>query len=118
MFTPERRMTPRFKLRNWLAFSRTVPPAQGPQETKAIDISTTGVCFATSLPMSVGEVIEVVLGIPKRVTGEPAIIRKFTGRVTSVVPATNSAGPSRIGVQLLYGEVPALIFDRKSAVSN
>jgi len=113
VFTPDRRISQRFKLRSLLSFSRVKLLAEGKQRTKAIDISTTGVCFATSLDVSVGEVLEVLLEIPRRVTGEKTIARKFTGRITYIVPIVphdGASGHSRIGVQLLYYEAGPTIW--------
>jgi len=105
VFKPDRRITPRFKLQTVLAFSRMKSLLDSQQKTKAINISTTGVCFATSLTVSVGEMLEVLLGIPRRVTGLRAIARKFTGRITYIDPHHDSLGNSRVGVQFLYYEV-------------
>jgi hypothetical protein len=67
-------------------------------------MSSTGVCFATGLDVSVGEVIEVVLVIPQRVTGSANVRRKFAGRITHIDLNDELLGDSRVGVQLLYGE--------------
>jgi len=112
VFKPDRRISPRFKLPTVLAFSRTKPLFDSQQKTKAINISTTGVCFATSVTVSVGELLEVLLGIPRRVTGLRATVRKFTGRITYIDPHHDPLGNSRVGVQFLYYEVvpvPALV---------
>jgi hypothetical protein len=57
--------------------------------------------------MSVGEIIEVLMEIPRRVTGAKPINRRFTGRVTHVKSEIMPQGISIIGVQLLYYEFPA-----------
>jgi hypothetical protein len=102
MATRERRVTPRFNLHTPLAFHRT--PSEGERRTKAINISTRGVYFATDLAMCVGEVVEVLLEIPRRVTGTNGGIRRFAGRVTHVQSKNMANGLSGIGVQLLYYE--------------
>ena len=104
MAVPERRITPRFKLHTALSFHRMEAPSDGEQQTKAINISSRGVYFATSLVMLVGEAVEVLLEIPKRVTGAKAIVRRFTGRVTHIESRDMPAGISAIGVELLYYE--------------
>jgi len=104
VFTPDRRSTPRFKLQTLLTFKRRNPLPDSEQKTRAINISSTGVCFATGQDMSVGEVIEVVLAMPKRVTGLAAVIRKFAGRITHIDPNHELLGHSLVGVQLLYCE--------------
>jgi PilZ domain len=104
MAISERRVTPRFQLHTSLSFHRTGAQSEGEQQAKAINISSRGVSIATHLAMSIGEAVEVLLQIPKRVTGMKAIIRRFTGRVTHVESKDMPLGTSGIGVQLLYSE--------------
>jgi hypothetical protein len=104
MATSERRITPRFNLHTPLSFHRMETPYEGEQRAKAINISTRGVYFATGLAMCVGEAVEVLLEIPKRVTGTSGGIRRFAGRVTHVQSKNMPEGLSGIGVQLLYYE--------------
>lgn len=102
MAKAERRITPRFNLHTRLSFHRTQTPSENDKQASAINISTRGVFFATNLVMSVGEAVEVLLEIPKRVTGVKAIVRRFTGRVAHIEPITAPEGSSGIGVQFLY----------------
>jgi PilZ domain len=104
MAISERRITPRFKLHTHLSFHRLEALSDGEQQAKAINISTRGVYFATSLALKVGEVVELLLEMPKRVTGAKASSRRFTGRVTHVELENMPLGLSGIGVQLLYYE--------------
>jgi hypothetical protein len=73
------------------------------EQARAINISTRGVYFITNLDISVGEAVEILLEVPKRVTGTKAINRRFAGRVVHVVSNT-ARGQTGIGVQLLYYE--------------
>jgi len=104
MAISERRITPRFKLHTSLSFHRIEDLSKDEQQAKAINISTRGVYFATSLAMFVGEAVEVLLEIPKRVTGTKAAVLRFRGRVTHVESKNMPQGISGIGVQLLYYE--------------
>jgi len=104
MARTERRVTPRFKLRTPLSFHRMEAPSEGQQQARAINISTRGIFFATKLVMTVGEALEVLVEIPKRVTGVSAPTRRFQGRVTHIEFANLPEGTTGIGVQLLYYE--------------
>jgi PilZ domain len=104
MATSERRITPRFKLHTPLSFHRMEALSDGEQQAKAINISTRGVYFTTNLVLHVGEAVELLLEMPKRVTGAKAGSRRFTGRVTHVEFENMPLGLSGIGVQLLYYE--------------
>jgi hypothetical protein len=51
---------------------------------------------------SVGEKIEVSMKMPRKITGEKASKRLFTGRVTHVNSQGTPPGYSTIGVHFLY----------------
>jgi len=104
MAKSERRITPRFKLHTRLTFHRKEAVSQGTHEAKAINVSTRGVYFATSLAFCVGEALEVCLEVPRRVTGTKSINRRFAGRVAHVESQCLPSGQSGIGVQFLYYE--------------
>ena len=104
MSTSEHRVTPRFKLHTRLSFRSMETPFEGDHHAKCINISTRGVYFATDVLLCVGEAVEVLLEMPKRVTGVKEGIRRFTGRVTHIEPNNMFRELSGIGVQLLYYE--------------
>ena len=105
MATPERRITPRFKLRTPLCLHGPETPPDAGLRAKAINISTRGVYFTTDLRLHVGETVELLLEMPKRVSGIEANRCRFTGRVTHIESKDMPQGVSGIGVQLLYYEL-------------
>jgi hypothetical protein len=113
MAASERRITPRFKLHTPLSFHRMEALSEGVQQAKAINISTRGVYFTTNLVLRVGEAVELLLQMPKRVTGAKPSNRRFTGRVTHVEWQNMPLGLSGIGVQLLYYERDLVSIDSK-----
>jgi hypothetical protein len=104
MATSDRRITPRFKLHTPLTYHRMESVSDGAQAANAINISTRGVYFASSLGICVGDTLEVSLEVPRRVTGSKPINRRFAGRVTHVESQCMPLGQSGIGVQFLYYE--------------
>jgi len=78
--------------------------SEGEHQARAINISTRGVYFATDVVLRIGEAVEVLLEMPKRVTGTKEGLRRFTGRVTHIESRNLPQGLSGIGVQLLYYE--------------
>jgi hypothetical protein len=104
MSMPEHRITPRFKLQTRLSFHRMETLCGSEHQAKAINISTRGVYFATDVILCVGEAVEVLLDMPKRVTGVKAGMRRFAGRVTHIESKNMPQGLSGVGVQLLYYE--------------
>jgi hypothetical protein len=104
MATHEHRITPRFKLHTRLSFHRMEKLSEDEHLARAINISTRGVYFATNVILCVGEAVEVLLEMPKRVTGAKEGIRRFAGRVTHIESKNMLPGLAGIGVQLLYYE--------------
>jgi hypothetical protein len=97
----ERRRTRRFKVSIPLRINAA---AEHDHRVHSINVSASGVCFATSQALRVGERVELQLRIPKRVTGNTPAERCFTGRVVHVKTNGSSAAPLEVGVQFLYYE--------------
>jgi hypothetical protein len=102
MFASERRTTCRRQLHLPLRFHRQNALVEGENGATSVNVSTSGVYFISSLPLLVGEKIEVSMKMPRKITGEKASKRLFTGRVTHVDSQGSPSGFSRIGVHLLY----------------
>jgi hypothetical protein len=102
--TPEHRISPRFQLHAPMSFARTHTVSDDEYKASTINISIRGVYFATQVILQVGESVEILLGMPKRVAGVKAGIRRFLGRVTHIEPMYALPGLSGIGVHLLYFE--------------
>ena len=104
----ERRRTRRFKVSIPLRVNATT---EHDHRVHSINVSASGVCFATSEALRVGQRVELQLRIPKRVTGSTPAERCFTGRVVHVKTNGSSVTPLEVGVQFLYyetgGENPA-----------
>lgn len=104
MDTSKHRVTPRFKAHTALSFHRLDTPFGGEHQAKAINISTRGVYFMTDVVLCIGDALEVLMDMPKRVTGAKEGIRRFAGRVSHIESKNMLPGLSGIGVQLLYYE--------------
>jgi hypothetical protein len=102
MFVSDRRTTCRRKLHLPLRFHRQNALIERENGATSVNVSTRGVYFISSLPLSVGEKIEVSMKMPRKITGEKASKRLFTGRVTHVNSQGTPPGYSTIGVHFLY----------------
>jgi len=102
MATPEKRITLCFKLRTPLSFHRMETLSGSAHQGKAINISTSGVYFATNSTVCVGETVEVLLEMPKRIAWVKVSVRRFAGRVTNMAWENLPRGASEIGEQSLY----------------
>jgi hypothetical protein len=98
MFSPERRNTRRRKLHLDLRFRRQNELIEDANGATSDNVSTSGVYFISSVPVLVGENIEVSMTMPRKLTGEKSSKRPFTGRVKHVNLQGAPAGYSRIGV--------------------
>ncbi len=104
MAIPERRITPRFKFPTPISIHRTEASNENEVRSKAINISREGLYFVARVKLSVGETVEVLVKMPKRVTGVETGTRRFVGRVRHIEMEGIPEGQSGIGVQLLYYE--------------
>ena len=108
MSTSERRRTPRFKMRVPLRLHPADTSAENPARVNSLDISASGVSFATKQPVSVGQPIQLQLRMPRRIPGTPSGECSFTGRVVRVESRNGehkgAKGAIQVGVQFLYYE--------------
>jgi len=104
MSVSERRAARRFIINFPLQLQPTKTPSLAARATKAMNVSTRGVYFATDLPLCQGQLVQVLLQMPIEVTGKVVNERCFTGRVAHVHPNEFANGMSGVGVQFLYYE--------------
>jgi hypothetical protein len=100
----ERRRTRRFKLHILLRVHRLNATAERPHWVSSVNISASGVCFATNHALSVGQSLQLNLRMPKRVAAAPSGECSFTGRVVHVESGNGTGAASQVGVQFLYYE--------------
>src|SRR5260370_7113603 len=98
----ERRIARRFILNVPLQLLPIKGPSQAAWAVETMNISTRGVYFTTNLPLSPGQLVQVLLQMPKEITGNVVNPRRFTGRVTHVDQNGFATGISEVAVQFLY----------------
>jgi len=109
----ERRIARRFILNVPLQLLPIKAPSQAARTVETMNISTRGVYFTTDLPLSQGQLVQVLLQMPKRDYGNVVSARRFTGRVAHVDPNGFANGMSGVGVQFLYyGELALQLTSR------
>jgi hypothetical protein len=106
MTTAERRYTERYRLKIPLLFCPLHSPLTNGHQAKSINISSRGVYFVTSHPVFVGLPVQVLLRLPKKITGTPPTERVFDGRVSHIECKDVASGSSGVGVEFLYWETP------------
>lgn len=106
MSTSERRYTHRYGLKVPLVFYPMHSPLTNGHQEKSINISSRGVYFVTSQPVSVGLPVQVLLRMPSRIAGTLPTERVFTGRVSHVEWKRVPSGSSGVGVEFFYWETP------------
>ena len=97
-FLKDRRFSRRHCLRTPLRV-RIWKSAIPEQRTESLNLSEQGIYFATSLPISEGEIVEVLLKMPEEITGEPTTEWRCTGRVVRAEPVDSPRGNLGLGVQ-------------------
>ena len=114
MSVSERRMARRFILNVPLQLLPIKGPSQAAWAVETMNISTRGVYFTTDLPLSPGQLVQVLLQMPKQISGNVVNARRFTGRVTHVDQNGFANGISGVGVQFLYyGELALQLHEQE-----
>src|ERR1700720_1425159 len=118
MIPTDCRSAPRFTLHVPLSFCSLMPHrSRVEQRASSINISAEGVCFLTRVAMCVGDAINILLAMPKRVTGTKSNRRRFVGRVAHIESTDMPQGCSRIGIHLIRYE-PVLQTDKDETVGS
>jgi sigma-B regulation protein RsbU (phosphoserine phosphatase) len=119
MSASERRTAHRFILSVPLQLQLIQAPSLAARELKTMNISTRGVYFATDLPLCQGQLVQVLLQMPKEISGNVVNERRFTGRVAHVDPNEFANGMSGVGVQFLrYGEIAVQLHEQEQENSE
>jgi Tfp pilus assembly protein PilZ len=69
------------------------------QRAESENLSERGTFFATDAPLAIGSALEILLKMPKEITGKPATEWRCTGRVVRLEPADTPQGKLGVGVQ-------------------
>ncbi len=69
------------------------------QRAESENLSERGTFFATDAPLAIGSAVEILLKMPKEITGKPATAWRCTGRVVRLEPVDTPRGKLGVGVQ-------------------
>ncbi|HEY2545591.1 MAG TPA: PilZ domain-containing protein [Candidatus Acidoferrum sp.] len=69
------------------------------QRTESVNLSQSGIFFASDSPLREGETVEILLNMPEEITDEPSTEWRCTGHVVRVERAGESGGKMGVGVQ-------------------
>jgi Tfp pilus assembly protein PilZ len=69
------------------------------QRAESENLSERGTFFATDAPLAIGSALEILLKMPKEITGKPATEWRCTGRVVRLGPVDTPRGKLGVGVQ-------------------
>ena len=75
------------------------------ESTASINLSQSGIYFATNSAIREGETVEILLSMPEELTDEPPIEWRCTGHVVRVERADPTCGKVGVGVQFDCYEV-------------
>jgi Tfp pilus assembly protein PilZ len=101
---PERRLFPRHSLKTPLRL-RIWQAGNPEQSVESENLSEGGAFISTDSPVRVGSTVEVLLKMPKEITGKSAIEWRCTGRVVRVQTAYSSLGRAGVGVEFDNHEI-------------
>ena len=109
-FRRDRRLAQRHPLKTALSI-RLWKSKLPEQRAESIDLSERGIFFVTDMPLQQGEAIEVLLKMPKEITGEPTTEWRCTGLVVRIQPLESPKGRLGVGVRFDCYEVSRLCDD-------
>jgi len=69
------------------------------QRTESLNLSQSGIFFASEAPLREGETVEILLNMPEEITDEPATEWRCTGHVVRVERSGELGGKMGVGVQ-------------------
>jgi PilZ domain-containing protein len=75
------------------------------QNAESVNLSQSGVFFATESPIREGETVEILLNMPQEITDEPSTEWRCTGHVVRVERVDPMGGRVGVGVQFDCYEV-------------
>jgi hypothetical protein len=100
----DRRLARRLRFKTPLRV-RIWKSADPEQRAESVNISQSGVYFASDLPIREGETVEILLRMPEEITDEPSTEWRCTGHVVRVERAGVANGKIGVGVQFDCYEV-------------
>ena len=75
------------------------------ERAESVNLSQRGIFFVTNSPFQEGEAVEILLKMPKVITGDPPTEWRCTGLVTRVEPVESPKGKFGVGVRFDCYEV-------------
>ena len=98
----DRRHNIRHDIQIPLEFCSANTPLICAHSAQSVNLSFGGVFFMTRHPVFVGLPIQVLLRMPRRVSGELSSERVFDGRVTHIESTGKLGSVSGVGVEFVY----------------
>src|SRR5205814_10686034 len=101
MSVSERRIARRFILNVPLQLLPIKASSQDARTVETMNISTRGVYFTTDLPLSQGELVQVLLQMPNEITGDGVGARRLSDTVAGAVTGRVGSATSGVGMLVL-----------------
>jgi hypothetical protein len=98
VYTSERRISPRHPLKTALRV-RVWKSGSTEQRAESQNLSETGTFFATDAPLTIGTAVEILLRMPKEITGKPTTEWRCTGHVVRLELVDTPRGKLGVGVK-------------------
>jgi Tfp pilus assembly protein PilZ len=103
-FATDRRFARRFGVKTALrvrVWKSSIPE----ERAESMNVSEGGIFFVTNRPHQEGQVVEILLKMPKEITGDPPTEWRCTGSVVRVEPIDSVKGKLGVGVRFDCYEV-------------
>jgi hypothetical protein len=115
--SPDRRLTRRLSFKTPMRV-RIWKSNEPEHREESLNLSQSGVYFATDSPIREGETVEILLKMPEELTNEPTTEWRCTGHVVRVRRVDSSRGTLGVGVQFDCYEVSRAEISPSAAASG
>jgi PilZ domain len=100
----DRRIEQRHKVKTTLRV-RVWKSGQPEKRGQSVNLSQRGIFFVTDSVLGKDDIVEILLQMPKEITGEPTTEWRCTGHVVRVEPVVSPKGRVGVGVQFYCYDV-------------
>jgi hypothetical protein len=85
---------------------------------ESVNVSASGIYFATDSTLREGETVEVLFEMPRDITGEPPTEWRCTGHVVRVDSGAKAGSPAGVAVRFDCYEVARCAFDETAEIAG
>ena len=104
VYPSEKRVSRRHPLRTTMRL-RVWKSGHIERSVESQNLSETGTFFSTDVPLAIGSAVEILLKMPREISGKPTAEWRCAGHVVRFQPSDTARGELGVGVEFDYYEI-------------